>query len=218
MSAPDEKASPGGERPSALIQSTGTDYRQIALRIALVVLNLGSFALLWWSLQKLLLPLQKQARDSNATMTRLISEVDRMEHAWSAADIEQVRTNYNEVPSWMFVGRPALEAWLGEVKERVVPLALEVAPEINRSDPAAPGSTNTVPTITSTTLALKVRPAAGIEAINSPFQRTLQFSQQLTAEQKRADLVELTVVGGANSVEEADLILQLWTSEEGDFR
>ena len=57
MNPPPATESAAPERKGALIQSTGWDYREIALRVALVVLNLGSIGLLWWSVQKQLLPL-----------------------------------------------------------------------------------------------------------------------------------------------------------------
>lgn len=220
MTPPPATESAAPERKGALIQSTGLDYREIALRVALVVLNLGSIGLVWWSFQKQLLPLQKQVRDSNTTVTRLISEVDRMDSAWPQADIAQVRGKFGEARSWMFVGRPAVEAWLGGLKDQVIPLALDVEFDFSKTDPAAPAATttNAPPAISPTTVALKVRPAAGVEAVASSFQRTLQLSQRLTAQEKRVDLVELTAAGGANSVANAVLVLQLWTGEESDLQ
>ena len=207
------------DRQSALRQARAPRFKEMIQRVAVVLLNLSAIALLWWSLQKGLLPLQQKTRDTNLTVTRLISEVDRMEHVWPQAEIEQVRSKFGGVRSWMFVGRPAVESWLSEVKERVVPLALDVEPNFTKPEPAEPVAiTNAASAISPMTLALKIHPAPGIEAIATPFQRTLQFSQRLTAQEKRVDLVELTAIGGLNSVERAVVVLHLWTGEESDLQ
>ncbi len=221
MSQPPPVVSAPPERKGPVIQSSGLDYRDLALRISLVVLNLGSIAFLWWSLTKVLVPLQKQVREVNVTTTRLIAEVDRMDRLWAEGDIEQVRGKYGDVRSWMFVGRPAVEAWLGGLKEQVIPLALDVDFDFS-ADPAAAAAaaatTNAAPAINPTHVALKIRPAPGIEAVATPFQRTLQLSQRLTGQEKRVDLVELTATGGSNSVESVTVVLNLWSGEESDLQ
>ena len=221
MSQPPPVESAAPERKGPIIQSSGLDYRELALRISLVVLNLGSVAFFWWSLTKVLMPLQKQTQDTNLIVTRLISEVDRMERVLAEGDVEQVRGKYGDVRSWLFVGRPAVEAWLGGLKEQVVPLALDVEFDFT-ADPAPATATTTTTnaplTINPTRVTLKVRPAPGIEAVASPFQRTLQLTQRLTEQEKRVDLVELTATGGSNSVENVTVVLNLWTGEESDLQ
>lgn len=219
MSQPPPVESAAPERKGPIIQSSGMDYRDLAIRISLVVLNVGAVAFFWWSLTKVLVPLQSQTRETNVTVTRLISEVDRMERVWAEGDVEQVRSKYGDVRSWMFVGRPAVETWLSGLKEQVVPLALDVDFDFS-ADPASATATttNATPAINPTRVALKVRPAPGIEAVASPFQRTLQLTQRLTGQEKRVDLVELSATGGSNSVENVTVVLNLWTGEESDLQ
>lgn len=223
MSLPNQpETSVASERRGPIIQSTGWDYRDIAIRISLVLLNLGAIGFFWWSLQKVLIPLQKQVRETTTTVTRLISDVDLMERATAEGDVVQVRGKFGDVRSWMFVGRPAVEAWLGGLKEKVVPLALDVDFDFSKADatePATtPGVTNSATAISPTRVSLKVRPAAGVEAVLTPFQRTLQMTQQLTGQEKRVDLVELTATGGSNSVDNVVVVLNLWTGEESDLQ
>ncbi len=207
------------ERKGVLIQRTGFDYRELALRISLVALNFGAIAFFWWSLQTVLLPLQNQARDANLTVTRLISEVDRMERVWAEGDVAQVRGKFSDIRSWMFVGRPAVEAWLAALKEQVLPLALDVEFDFSKSDTVQPGTATNAPiTINPARVSLRIQPAAGIEALASTFQRTLQLSQQLAGLEKRVDLVELSAAGGSNSVSSTVVVLYLWTGEEGDLQ
>jgi hypothetical protein len=49
----------------------------------------------------------------------------------------------------------------------------------------------------------------------SAYQRVLRLAQRLTATQKRADLAELTVFGGTNSISSAVMVFDLWAGEGG---
>jgi hypothetical protein len=207
------------ERKGELIQRTGFDYRELALRVSLVALNFGAIAFFWWSLQTVLLPLQNQASDANLAVTRLISEVDRMERVLAEGDGAQVRSKFSDIRSWMFVGRSAVDAWLAGLKEEVLPLALDVEFDFSRSDTVQPSTaTNTPILINPARVSLRIQPATGIEALASTFQRTLQLSQQLAGLEKRVDLVELTAVGGSNSVATTVVVMDLWTGEESDLQ
>jgi hypothetical protein len=219
MSEPTTPSAAPGERKGALIQGRELNYREIALRISLVLLNLGSLALLWWSLQKVLLPLQKQVRDTNTTVTRLIADVDSMESAWPQLARDQLREKHSEARSWMFVGRPAVESWLEGVKANAIPLALTVGFDFTKAEAenAAPAPTN-APGLNPTPVALVVLPTPGVENPLSPYQRILQLSQQLTRQEKRVDFVEMTATGGSNSVGNAILVLHLWSGEESDLQ
>lgn len=219
MSEAASTPSPAG-RKGTLIQPRETDYKEIALRIGLVLLNIGSVALLWWSLQGTLQPLQRELRDVNTTVTRLITDVESLERAWSQPVVEQTRGKFGEVRSYMFVGRPAVESWINDVKQSAVPLALDVGFDFNLAEPSsvAPAPTNAPASITPTPVALSVRPGLGIDAANPSYQRLLQLSQRLTVQEKRADLVELRAAAGSNSVDQAVLVLHLWTAEESDLQ
>lgn len=211
-------APPTSEHKGALLQSRDSNYKEIAIRIGVVLLNLLSIGLFWWSLQYLLLPLQKKARDASTAVTRLQSEVDAMERAWTKPASEEVRGKFGEVRNWMFVGQPAVEEWLGNVKKLAMPLALEVGLDFSRVESAEAAPTNAPSAIRPTAVALTFRSAPGIEAVASPYQRVLQLSQRLTTQDKRVDFTELTVNGGSNSVENAVIVLHLWTGEEGDLQ
>ena len=60
-----------------------------------------------------------------------------------------------------------------------------------------------------------MRPAPGDARGKSPYERVLAFGQQLAAHGKRADLAELNVAGGADSISRAVLVLNLWSGDLG---
>lgn len=188
------------------------NYREVLLRVGLVLVVVGAVALMWWSYRRLV-PLQQRTRELNATVTRLSSEVDEMQRRWSGADIEQLNQKSDRVQAQLFSGPPELEAWLRELKEQVVPLALDINANFGKTSAAAPEDQKlaTVPA----TVSVEVKPAPGIPGVQTPYQRILQLSQRLTAQEKRADLVELSVAGGTNSVSRAVVVLNLWAGQEG---
>ena len=213
-----------------LIQPRKVEYKTLVLRGLIILLNLGSIALLWWSLQYRLLPLQKQARDLSRTVARLSTEVDQMQGAWTTPVSAEIRDKFTEIQAHMFTGRGALEAWLGSIQQQVMPLALDAEVDLNPAAPAgatnAPPGTNASPGATAATtnaaggptltrIQVIVRPSPDVETVASPFQRVLQLSQRLTHEERRADLVGLSVAGSLRSVGRASLELNLWTGEEG---
>ncbi len=217
MSNPESQA---GHASGTLVQPKGINYRQLIARVMLVLLNLGSLALLGWILQWRLLPLQRQTRELTSTVDRLSMAVGVMENRWTAPVTGDIRKKFADAKSRVFQGRGALETWLGQVQEQVAPLALEVELEIDKANPAAtpipPTGTNNSANPFPHRVVMAVRPAAEVEAIASPFQRILQLGQLITGEERRVDLVGFSIEAGSNSISRAVFELDVWTGEEGE--
>ena len=62
-------------------------------------------------------------------------------------------------------------------------------------------------------LSVEVQPLPAAQIAASPYQRILLLSQRLSTQEKRADLTELTVTGGTNSINHAVFGLHLWAAE-----
>lgn len=194
------------------LRPTRINYRELLLRVGLALVVLGAVALTWWSYNRLV-PLQHRTRELNATVARLSSEVDEMQRRWSGTDIEQINQKFGQVQSRLFSGQPELEAWLRDLKEQVIPLALDINANFGKTSTESPEDQKlaTVPA----TVSVEVKPAPGIPGVQTPYQRILQLSQRLTTQEKRADLVELSVAGGTNSISRATVVLNLWAGQEG---
>ena len=199
-------------RPSAPLPAGGFNYRDLVLRGLFVVSVVGSLALVWWSLQRLT-PLQQRTRELSTTTARLSAEIDQMEGKWTQSQVEQVLQKFGSVQGHLIVGQTGLEGWLKNLKEQVVAMALDVKADFGKAGPQAAGSQKLA--VIPTTVSVDVKPVPGIESAQTPYQRVLQLSQRLTAQEKRADLVELSVAGGSNSVSRAVAVLNLWAGEEG---
>jgi hypothetical protein len=180
-------------------------------RIFIVVMLGVSVLLSWWSLKRLV-PLQRQCRELSATVSRVSTEVDEMQRQWSEDDAAQIRRRFAQANAQLFVDQSALESWMANLKDQVIPLGLDVHTDFAKS---VPQSSHNDLAIIPTTVAVDVRPTLGIQGAESSYQRILRLSHRLTTQQKRADLAELKVSATSdNSINGAVLVLNLWAGEE----
>lgn len=206
--------SPATNRPQmpARLKNPPLTLRQWLGRILLFCLLLGSGGLLFWS-HRQLIPVQRQARDTGALISRLSTEVAVMEGKYSAAEIAQLAEDYRQAQGLLFATPDALKDWFQEVRSQMVPLALDAVADFGRA--TTTNAADRTLAIVPATLALSIQPADKIEAVRSPYERVLRFLDQLNRQAKRVDLVEIQVTGGTNSVSRAVATLQLWAGEEG---
>jgi len=199
-------------RPPAAAPPRKAGHRDWLFRAITLAVVLGSVAVIWWSLVVVLFPRQKQARELSSTVSRLSAEVDDLEHQWSKAGAEQVSNQFSQVDLKLFECRTNLETWLADLKDQAAPLALDLRADLGAASPQTAGgrTLNVIPA----TVSVEVLPARPAKATPSPYQRILQLSQRLTGEDKRADLTELTVAGGPNSIGRAVLVLNYWAGKE----
>jgi hypothetical protein len=188
-------------------------YRDRLFRVIILVAVLGSVAVIWWSFVMVLLPRLKESRELSSRVSRLSAEVDDLEHQWTKAGAEQVSNQFSQVDLKLFEGRAGVEAWLADLKEQAAPLALDVRADLGPASPQTAGGRTL--TVIPATVSVEVQPARPELATPSPYQRILQLSQRLTDQDKRADLTELTVAGGTNSIGRTVLVLNYWTRKEG---
>jgi hypothetical protein len=210
MSNGESAPAPEARRP-APAPARNASYSDRLFRAITLVAVLGSAAVIWWSLAMVLFPRLKQSRELISTVSRLSTEVDDLEHQWTTAGAEQVSNQLSQADSELFEGRAGLEAWLANFKGQVAPLALDVRADLGLAIPQTAGgrALNVIPV----TVSVEVKPTPPELAIRSPYQRILRLSQRLTGEGKRADLMELMVAGGTNSIGRTVLVLNCWTEE-----
>jgi hypothetical protein len=209
-----EDSAPAPEvRPTAPTPPRNAGSGDRLFRVIILVAVLGSVALIWWSFVRVLLPRQQQARELSLRVSRLSAEVDDLDHQWTQAQMAQVTNQFSQVDLELFEGRAGVEAWLANLKEQSASLALDLGADFGQpSQQTAGGRTLTV---IPATVSVKVQPAGPETKPSSPYGRILQMAQLLSDENKRADLTELMVDGGVNSISQVVLILNYWTGKEG---
>jgi hypothetical protein len=182
-------------------------------RAAVLVAVVGAVAVIWWSFGVVYLPRQKQARELITQVERLSTEVDNLERAWPKEMAEKVAKQYPQVDARLFEGRADVETWLTGVKELGSAMALKVSAELGQPTNKIAGARRL--SLIPATVSVSVQPGTPTTGPASPYQRLLLLCQHLTDEDKeRADLTELTVTGGSNSVSRAVLELTYWTGKE----
>lgn len=185
--------------------------REWLFRLVVLVAVLGSVAVILWSLFFLLFPRLKQSRDLSLAVAGLSAEVDGLEQEWAEAQAAHVRNRRRQVDFELFGGRAALESWLEHLKEAGEPLGLGVQGDFGPVSTKLAGSR--MLTIVPVLVRVEVQSAGPEASAASPYQRILQLSQRLTDGETRADLTELTVIGGTNSISRAVLDLNCWAEE-----
>lgn len=197
--------------PPKPLQARRFSGRDWVFRLVVVLLLVGSIALAWWSLKFRLLPAQKQSRELSVSVTRLSTEVDDLERQWSKVKQDEVTRRLNQAHAQLFDNQDAVQSWLFNIKAQSDPLLLDAKASLGKSLPKTTNGQEIA--IIPATVSVSVVPIFGVQDKESPYQRILRFSEGLATLQKRADLIDLTVLGGTNSVNSAGLVFHLWAGE-----
>jgi outer membrane murein-binding lipoprotein Lpp len=198
-------------QPKATSQARRPRSWDWLFRLAIVILLAGSAAWACWRLGRLEL-LQRQSRQLSSTITRLSAQVDELEGKWARGQADEIGNQLKQARARLFSDQAALEHWIRALKEQAEPLFLEAKTSFGKTVPlnAAEQELAMIPA----TISLDVGPADETGQSASPYRRLVQLSQSLARQEKRADLVEMTVEGGTNSVASAVLVLHLWAGVE----
>lgn len=183
------------------------NYSELLFRLVVLGLLLASVGLLWWSYNREFAPRLQESRDYNATVIRLTAEVDDLDRRWSKPDIEQINRKFELAQTRIFAGQPALEAWLADLREQLTPLGINANTKLEKV--VVPAGIERPPSVIPGMISIEIQPVTG--EMSSPYQRLLQLVQRLITQEKRADLTELTVDSGTNSIGGAALNFNFWT-------
>jgi hypothetical protein len=199
-----------GQRSVAVAQPRKVSRWELVFRVAIIGSLVISMGLAWWTLTRQLMPLQQQSQALGVTVSHLSDEVDALQQKWTPADVDKTRNNYKELRTQLFADEGALQAWLVRLDEAAGPLVLDL--KVDFGKPTAQVTNDVQVSVMPASVAIEVHPMPG--ATESPYQRLLRFGQQLGTEGKRADLAEMRVVGGKNSITRALLVFNLWAGDE----
>jgi hypothetical protein len=186
-------------------------YQAWLFRGLILAVILGSLALIWWSFALVLSPRQTQSRELSLEVTHLSAEVDDLDRQWTKAQMAQVTNQFNQVDFTLFEGRAGVETWLANLKELAASLALNLGADVGQPTQQTVGGRTL--TLIPATVSIEVLPAGPEIKPSSPYKRVLLLGQSLLGESKRADLTELTVAGGTNSISQVVLVLNYWTGK-----
>jgi len=183
-------------------------FRDLKVRLVLLLIFGASVALAWWSINRLPTSENKLARQ-NTKITELENQIEEFGRRWNAQEAEQIAGRYKLSQEQLFTNQVDVAAWQSELKRQADQLAVSVTAGITKTqDCPLPGKRFSI-----MSTKVDVRPITPGIRTNSPYSRLLSFAQNLSAQNKRVDLMELKAIGSSNSVSEAHLDLQLWSLE-----
>jgi len=181
-------------------------------RALMLVVGVGSVALVWWSLNRLP-PLARQVRDKDLTRANLAAEVQQFEMNWNAEAAQILESRYQAAHERLFDGPEESQRWRTAFAGMGNALAFDTELQLAINPSAAPE--HKLHQLVVTPATLRLQPAAeGKGLTNSPYERLLTLAASLAQTKRRVDLVELSVQSDSNSVAQARAELRLWSREK----
>jgi hypothetical protein len=176
-------------------------------RVAILLIGTLSIGLVWWSILHRLSPISRQVRDRSVEMARLANEVQDLEMNWRARDAAETELRFKQAETLLVAGEPSLLKWQKETERVAEALALQASTQAGKAkayDDARVG-------LALLPLSIDVRPLESLQATNRPYARLLEFTRLLDASSKRLDMVEFTVRGSSNSIQQAKMVVDVWS-------
>jgi hypothetical protein len=184
-------------------------FRDMKVRLVLLFIFAASMALVVWSILYRLPESDRNLERQNTKIAELENQTLELELRWNPQEAEQMAGRFKQSQELLFAGQDEIGGWQAELKRQADQLAVSVNASVTRTqDCPLPGKRFSIVTAT-----VDVRPVAPGVRTNSPYLRLLNFAQNLSAQNKRVDLMELKAIGKSNSVSEAKLDLHLWSLE-----
>lgn len=182
--------------------------RGAVIRVAVIVVLAGSILLPVWSWKRLQ-PVSRQRAAAAAQQMRLNNEHDAFERRWDPAQAEQVEAQLKQVLERLFASQEELMSWQTELDRQTRQHEIDVTSRLGVTE-ARSRNGHTLAVRPAT---IELLPAPATRSTNTSYQRLLGFTRTLANMNRRIDLVELSVTGRSNSVEQARATVQLWSRE-----
>ena len=199
---------PAAPRPAPLRapRSAGSIW---GVRIGLFAGVGFALGLLYWSVFVRLLPVAAENNLQSRQMTRLADELEILRRRWSPAEIEDVKVRFAAAQELLFKPEEEIANWQAQILEQARVNTLDAKVKVGAPQPAGG-----IDGISAVTAEVTLQPNLILGATRTPYARVLKFSEALATSPKRLDLVELSVTGDSNSVNQAQAVVQLLTGEK----
>ena len=180
------------------------------MRLAVVLVLAAVMALVWWSVNQRLLPVLHQGQQTAQEVSTLANEVQQLEAQWNPDDITNTEGLFQDSKQSLLTSdedRLALSRTLQEEAE-----ALNFFADVKLGQVQPFPTAGYKLSLLLTTINLQTAP--GNSLTNTPYARLMHFTRLLTQIKPRVDLLDLSVAGNSNSVQQAQAVLQFWSEEK----
>ncbi|HYV32247.1 MAG TPA: hypothetical protein VEO53_14230 [Candidatus Binatia bacterium] len=196
------------ENPLKKLMLPPAAFRDLKMRLLLLLVFGASVALAWWSINRLAV-WEKKLQVQNTKVVEIENETGEFERRWNPQEAERIFTRSKQCQEQLLAGHDEVLGWQADLKRRADQFTLSVNAGITKTqDCPLPGKRFSIYSAT-----LDVGSITPGVRTNSPYLRVLNFARDLASEKKRVDVVELEARGSSNSVNQARLGLQLWSLE-----
>jgi hypothetical protein len=190
------------------------NYQTLLSRLVVLALLSASVGLIWWSYYRMLLPQLKESQELDLSVAKLTTEIDGMERRWTKHQLEEIDQQFALAQPRLFADQSELEAWLAQVQDQFTPAGLILKSALVTTNVPVGGSHKIRVIPATISLVFPARPATGDKT--SRYQQLLRVAQRFTSGNKLADLTELTVSSGTNSIDHAVLKFDFWAGVKED--
>ena len=185
-----------------LLSRTATERIVLAVVVSVSVVAIWGSVARYRNLQLRTITLQKQ-------LSHLQGDLDLMNSRWPDGRRRETDRRFSEVRDHLFKGQQSLAAWMDEIRHGAPPLAL--AAEVTVTNTRTETNGPTPLTVVQAQVDMPV--STDIEAHRPPYQRLIQFGQQLASTPQRVDLIEASLTAGDAAPTVATAVVEVWTSQ-----
>lgn len=177
-------------------------------RVIVVVLFAGAITLTVWRWSEFQL-VKRQMNSAIAQETRLLNELQQFEMRWDPIATAKSEADFRKVQALLFSGPEQIANWQSEVQRLAHTNLLEGNVKLSAAETRVKNDQK----LSVNLATVDLEPAADAPASNSIYRGLLNFARALQTLPKRLDLVEVSAMGGSNSIARAQVVLQLWSRE-----
>jgi hypothetical protein len=175
------------------------------VRLGVVFLCLLSVAMVYWSLTYRLQPANREYQRHSFELSRLTDDVEQL-RIKSVTGADEVREKFKTSQDLLFSDVEQIREWQLQLRKSATGLELQARMKVEPAKPY-PGLETRLATMEAI-----IDISAPEEDTNSAYSRLVSFCDALKVPGKRTDLVELTVRGDSNSVQNARAVVRLFTT------
>ena len=184
--------------------------QRLLTRLVLLAVLALSLWLLWWSVFVRMAPVNGQYQEKTRELSALAEQVDQLRLLWTTPGLARLETQYQAAQELMFADPDAMADWVKGIQLQTAPQGLETVVQLGAPQPSPEEGDK----LSVTRATLDVLPGQAVGITNTTYQQLLELTRSLAAGNKRIDLLELSVTGSSNSIQQAGLVVRLWSPEK----
>lgn len=186
--------------------------RRLLMRLGMLAVLAVSLWLLWWSVFVRLAPVNREYQSRTQQLSDLANQVDQLRLQWPASKLDQAEKEFQAARALLFTNTTEAADWGRQIQSEAAAAGLQASISWDAPQVFPPAELK----LSTAQARLSLQPVVTPGVTNAPYLRLLNLARKLGNGDKRVDMLSLAVNGGSNAVQQADLVLQVWTQERSE--